>query len=153
MLYNKVMLNIFMICSIFVINTAAASNKKISFSPTYGVFIEVTANDQQVTVEIKNKNSIARERFLVATEKSLDINADDYNFDGKTDFSISHIDDGMGTYIIHQIYIYSAKKNRFIKLTPKCGDQFINVIVSKKRRMLTNSYIVDNEYKTCSMKY
>ena len=41
----------------------------------------------------------------------------------------------------------------FLALAPRCGDEFINLAVNKAKKTLTNSYIVDNKYRTCQAKY
>jgi hypothetical protein len=56
----------------------------------------------------------------------------DYNFDGYKDFSVSHIDDGMGTYTIYDVFLYSPKGNGFVAVLPRCGDMFNNILVNKK---------------------
>ena len=91
--------------------------------------------------------------IALETEKRLKISVEDYNFDGHKDFAISHVDDGMGTYQVSQVYVYSAQAEKFIPLAPKCGDEFINLAVDKARRTLTSSYVVVNKYKTCQMKF
>jgi hypothetical protein len=131
----------------------AAADGKLSFSPLCDVKAEVVANGQQVTITVRQGADVVTETIAVDTEKKLKLAVDDFNFDGHPDFVISHTDDGMGTYTISQIYSYSAKEKKFVALTPKCGDEFINVVVSKKKRTLTNSYMVDNRYKTCTMKF
>jgi hypothetical protein len=132
---------------------AAADASKLAFSPLCDVKAEVVAKDQEVTITVRHGAEVATETIQVETEKKLKLAVDDFNFDGHPDFAISHTDDGMGTYTISQIYSYSAREKKFVALTPKCGDEFINVVVSKKKRTLTNSYMVDNRYKTCTMKF
>jgi hypothetical protein len=131
----------------------AASPNTLSFAPMCGVSTDVVAIGPEVTVTVKKGSDVKTEKIQVETEKNLKLSVDDYNFDGHPDFAISHIDDGMGTYTIYQIYIYSPKENKFVLLSPKCGDEFVNMVVSKKKRTLTNSYMVENEFKTCTMKF
>lgn len=91
--------------------------------------------------------------IAIETKKPVAIKVDDYNFDGYQDFSISSIDEGMGTYRIYRIFIYSASRHEFVEIRPACGDDFINVRLTKKTRTLTNSYFSDNVIKTCTQKY
>jgi hypothetical protein len=135
------------------VSVRAASPDMLSFAPMCGVATEVVANGQEVTVTVKKGSDVTTEKIQVETEKNLKLTVNDYNFDGHSDFAISHIDDGMGTYTIYQIYAFSPKENKFNLMSPKCGDEFINVVISKKKRLLTNSYMVDNQFKTCTMKY
>lgn len=136
-----------------IASAGAASPGTLSFPPMRGVWADVVANGHEVTVTVKKGSAVSAEKIQVATEKNLKLIVNDYNFDGHPDFAISHIDDGMGTYTIYQRYIYSPKENKFNLLPPKCGDEFINVVMSRKRRTLTNSYMVDNQLRTCRVKY
>lgn len=131
----------------------AAVGNKLSFSPCCDVQAEVVADRQEVTVTVKKPGGVATETIQVETENKLKLAVGDFNFDGNSDFSISHIDDGMGTHTISEIYVYAAKEKKFLRLIPKCGDEFINVVISKKKRALTNSYVVNNGYKTCTMTF
>lgn len=132
---------------------AGDRSASIGFSPAVGVRAHVFVRDHDVDVSVVGAQGEYKETLTVETEKKLKINLEDYNFDGHMDFSISHIDDGMGTYEIFQVYVYSGKEKKFVLLTPKCGDEFINVVVSKRTRTLTNSYVLDNRNKTCKMKF
>ena len=135
------------------ISAFATAGNKLSFSPFCNVQAEVVADGQKVIVTVKKNDEIANATIEIETEKKLQLAVNDFNFDGHSDFSISHTDDGMGTYTITEIYVYTAKEKKFLRLTPKCGDEFINVVISKTKRTLTNSYVVNNRYKTCTMKF
>lgn len=126
---------------------------KLIFSPEKGIHAEITGKGQQVLVTLKVGLIATTDKIFVETERPLALAIEDYNFDGRKDFSISHIDDGMGSYTVYQIYLYIPSKRTFAPMEPKCGDQFINIRVSKKHRKLTNSYFSDNVLKTCDEKY
>lgn len=132
---------------------AGESFTELAFSPIAGVEAIVRVKGDAVELSIHGAFGDSKETIAVDTEKRLKITVEDYNFDGHPDFAISHVDDGMGTYQIYQVYVYSTKENKFVPLVPQCGDEFINLVVSKGARTLTNSYIVDNRYKTCKMKF
>ena len=78
------------------------------------------------------------------TGRSMDLTVEDYNFDGFSDFSCSHVDDGMGVYRIYQIFIYNPKTNLFDKLEipsgcyPEC-ELFCDITVNKKKKQLISS--------------
>jgi hypothetical protein len=131
----------------------AVAGNKLSFSPTSDIAATVVASGQDVKVTIKKGADLISEDIHVDTEKRLDLLSEDYNFDGYKDFSIAHLDDGMGTYTIYQIYIFSKKDGKFIAARPKCGEEFINIVLSKKKHTLTNSFFSENEIKTCTDKY
>lgn len=125
----------------------------VTFSPGAGVEASLVVSGPQVLLKVTGKQGESEETIAVETEKKLKVSIEDYNFDGHKDFAISHLDDGMGTYQIYQVYVYSAKAGKFLPLAPKCGDEFINLAVNKAKRTLTNSYMVENKYKTCQMKF
>lgn len=79
------------------------------FSPVSGIEAKIAVLDQLVNVELKNGAHSTLEEFQVETEKRLSVVVDDYNFDGLQDFSISHLDDGMGTCKIFRIYVFSVE--------------------------------------------
>lgn len=125
----------------------------VSFSPESKIFATLKINKQDVSVILTKGDLVTTETIHVDTEKTLSLEVKDYNFDGRNDFSISHIDDGMGTYRIYQIYVFSPQQKKFIPLQPKCGDEFINAVISDKKHTLTNSFFSDNQIKTCTMKF
>lgn len=127
----------------------AADPGRTEFSPAKGVQAVLTVKGQEVELNLAG----ATEMIAVETEKKLRIKVEDYNFDGYKDFAISHTDDGMGTYEISLVYVYSPKEKKFVPLAPRCGDEFINLALNKAKKTLTNSYIVDNKYRTCQAKY
>jgi hypothetical protein len=124
-------------------------NDVIKFSPAPGLEVRLQSGFQQVELSYDGHS----ETIAVDTEKPLRIKVADYNFDGHLDFSISHVDDGMGTYDLYDIYVYAPKEKKFVLLQPKCGDAFINVALAKRERALINSYMVQGRYKTCKMKF
>lgn len=125
----------------------------IRFSPASGVEANLVVRDHEVDVALTGARGSSTETIAVETEKTLKIKVEDYNFDGHKDFSVSHIDDGMGTYEIYQVYLYSDKEKKFVLLAPPCGDEFINLVLDKRAHTLINSYMVDNRYKTCKKKF
>ena len=144
---------IFSIISVAQRAAPAVSANNLSFSPDSGVRATLTLNDHEVHIILRNGQSLTTETIQVDTEKTLSLEIKDYNFDGRKDFSVSHVDDGMGTYTIYQIYVFSPQERKFVPLQPKCGDEFINVVVLDKKRTLTNSYFSNNQIKTCIMKF
>ncbi|MYN20593.1 hypothetical protein GTP81_28015 [Rugamonas sp. FT107W] len=98
----------------------------------------------EVEVSVSGAQGESKETIGVETEKNLKIKVEDYNFDGHKDFSISHVDDGMGSYDVYQVYVYSVEQRKFIPLAPQCGDEFINLVVNKRSRTLVNSYVLNN---------
>jgi hypothetical protein len=131
---------------------ASASNVRF-FSPRTGISAKLTVEKSQVTYEVSMAKHNKVDQFTVETEKPLKIDVADYNFDGYEDFSISHADDGMGIYTISSIFVYSPKEVGFLSLRPKCGDEFINVVLNKNKGTLINSYFEGNRMISCARKY
>lgn len=125
----------------------------MAFSPAKGVWAELTVKDHSVELSLASDGGSATETIAVETEKKLRVRIEDYNFGGHKDFSISHTDNGMGTYEISLVYVYTPRERKFVPLAPRCGDEFINLALDKSRRTLTNSYVVDNKYRTCQARF
>lgn len=137
----------------YVILPVAAKECEVHFSPMPGVAVKLYVKDQNVDLQVTAGESVKHERVTVETEKPLKVAIDDYNFDSYKDFSFSHTDDGMGVFDVTTIYVYSEKDGRFVLMAPDCGDEFINLRIVKEKRMLINSYVEDNRYKTCRMRF
>ena len=131
----------------------ATADSKLSFSPQYKAEAEVISKGQEIKVTAKVGLQEVTDTFTIETQKELRLAVDDFDFDGRMDFSASHTDDGMGTYLISHLYRYSARDRKFVPMAPKCGDEFINMVVSKKKRTLTNSYVFGDRYKTCTITF
>jgi len=132
---------------------ADAADSATTFSPTSGVKATLKFRDQQVEVSVTGPHGRSTETLPFATEQPLRIKVDDYNFDGHKDFSVSHVDDGKGTYDLYDIYVYAPKTGRFERLAPTCGDDFINVRLDRKRRALINTRVEDFRFTTCRMRF
>jgi len=90
--------------------------------------------------------------LAVEAETARNIVVDDFNFDGKNDFSVWYLDEGMGKYSIHRVFVYSSKQNTFVEQFPDCGDEFINLRIDKKRKRLLSTYYQKNIPRICATK-
>jgi hypothetical protein len=132
---------------------AAFSQTKTIFHPAKNIETSIEKINQTVTVTVlvdaivKSQNIITEE-----TEKEIHIKIDDFNFDGFKDFSLSHVDDGMGTYTIDRVFLYSPKDAKFIEANSKCGDGFLNLQLLKRKKMLRSTYYANNRPKLCIQK-
>lgn len=126
-----------------------ASNGWIEFSPDGRVSVALKAEGKSIFYKIYGPNFRRSREVVVDSEKKININIDDFNFDGKKDFSIWYVDDGMGVYTIHRIFMFSKKRQVFVEYFPSCGDEFIELKVDRKMRQLTSTYFEDNVPKTC----
>ncbi len=74
----------------------------------------------------------------------------DFNFDGHLDFEIWYVDEGMGKYTVHRVFVFRPESVTFTEVSPKCGDEFLNLKVNKAKRNLTSTYYVKNRAVLCS---
>jgi hypothetical protein len=128
--------------------------EETSFVPTPGSLAHISVEANLTTVTLKSGGRVSTEKIIMDTEQKITVQVADYNFDGYQDFSLSHTDDGKGTYQIYKIYVFSSATKKFEQLMPGCGDDFINVVLSKpEQRRLTNSYSSAGTWKSCTKIY
>jgi hypothetical protein len=142
-----------LMASFSVAARAGTADPATVFTPAAGVKATLTVRDQHVEVTVAGPRGRSTESLPFETEQPLRIKVDDYNFDGHEDFSVSHVDDGKGTYDLYDIYVYAPKTGRFERLAPTCGDDFINVRLDRKRRALINTRVENFRFTTCRMKF
>jgi hypothetical protein len=109
----------FLIQVLLILPVCADQNIAVSFSPEKGVAAKAHVNGQEVSLTVEGEASKITEKINIETEKALKLVVDDYNFDGHPDFSVSHLDDGMGTMLIYQIYVYSSKTKKIRSHAPQ----------------------------------
>jgi hypothetical protein len=141
------------ILGMLVAELKGATEEPVVFMPKLGIRATVVVKGAEAEYEVTDRYVKNVGATAMQTEKKVNVTIADYNFDGYKDFSLSHIDDGMGTYTKFRIFVYSPKASNFVELVPECGGEFINVVRSDKKRRLTNSYFVDHQMKSCNKKY
>lgn len=82
-------------------------------------------------------------------ENKINIEINDYNFDGVKDFSVWHMDDGMGVYKMYRVFVFDIKTEDFLEIFPDCGDEFVNLKADKVSRSLISTYFYEGEPKSC----
>lgn len=127
--------------------------KQFHFLPEGSVQAIVTVANREVSFSTRSGGLQKNSKVSINSENPAGIEIEDYNFDGFKDFSIFHVGDGQGTYLIYRIFVYSKKYKTFFEIQPKCGDEFINIKVNKNNGTVTNSYYSDNVMAGCSRKY
>ncbi|MFC7419010.1 XAC2610-related protein [Iodobacter arcticus] len=132
---------------------SAELTNPISFSPSKNAFVVVNKKNDTLLVTTTFNDTEVLQSFPIENEAALDLQVKDYNFDGYKDFSISYTDLGMGTYKIYNVYIFDYKNKKFEQLTPKCGDEFINLKIILKKKQLWSTYYSNFEPKTCKMNF
>lgn len=128
-------------------------------TPTRAEIIEFfPSGESKATIKIENNevgivnaNNLEK-KIEFDTEKPLNIEIYDYNFDKTLDFSIWHSDDGMGTHNIYRIFLYNKKTKTFSEAQSKCGDEFINIRTDKKTKTIASTIFEDNIPKLCHTK-
>ncbi|WP_448683158.1 XAC2610-related protein [Pseudomonas nicosulfuronedens] len=116
------------------------------------------SGDSKTTIKIKNNEveivngDKLEKKIEFDTEKTLNIEIYDYDFDKNLDFSIWHSDDGKGVYDIYRIFLYNKKTKTFAEAQSKCGDEFINVKIDKKTKTIASTIFEDNTPKICHTK-
>lgn len=118
-----------MLALLFHALLAIADEASIAFSPEPGIAARIEITQSSISSEISTGKDIAFEEFPLETETTTHLVVDDFNFDGKTDFSVWYLDEGMGRYSIHRVFVYSSESKAFVEKFPACGDEFLNLKV------------------------
>lgn len=147
----KVIRLLFLICG-FVSNTVGATEGTSVFSPAPGVKAIVTIDRQSLSWDVHYGTAKNQGRVDIDTEKSIHLDINDYDFSGHLGFAVWHVDDGMGSSSIYRVFTFSPTKMQFIEQGPTslCGDEFINLTVDMRRRVLLSTFWDENIPNTCA---
>jgi hypothetical protein len=129
--------------------TAPVLAEVTTFSPTKKVEATLVLEGSMLTVAVKSDAHSESRIISFQAENELDVHLDDFNFDGAKDFAVWQIDDGMGIYTIHRIFVYQPEASFFKELAPACGDDFANLLVEREKRTLLSTYWKMNEPMLC----
>lgn len=121
------------------VNSAKSIYAKVLLKNNDSLEVSVLEAGKQVNLENVN----------ISSGKENHITFEDYNRDGYKDFSIWHLDEGMGTYKIYRFFVFSPADNKFKEIKPTCGDDFVNVRI--EGHDLINMIYDDNTPKSCSI--
>lgn len=145
-----IFVRIFFASIALIYGDAFASNSAITLSPTATTRATLSINGHSVTFDVVAPKTEGHHGNIdIDTENPIHLVVDNYGFDDRKGFSIWSIDEGMGIYTIHRIFLYSETLATFVEVHPACGDQFINLEVDKKRRRFISTYYEDNVPKSC----
>lgn len=86
-------------------------------------------NDSLSVSVLDSGRILSTEDIDVSSEKKNHLIFEDYNRDGYKDFSIWHLDEGMGTHKIYRLFVFSSTEKKFKEINPVCGDDFVNIRV------------------------
>ncbi|MFC0228909.1 XAC2610-related protein [Serratia aquatilis] len=142
---------VFIFIKAILCNLALASDEVI-FNIDNQHKASMRISNRHVSYHIDDGNVNHAKEISVDTVKKINLIVGDFNFDGKKDFSIVHIDDGMGVYYIYRFFLFSVKLNDFIEIYPSCGDEFINIRIDKKKKVIMSTYYQDNQPMLCITK-
>lgn len=123
--------------------------QSLKFNPDKKSEVELSWHGSSLNVGVNSDGGYKVSEFVFETDKKLHVSLDDFNFDEVVDFAVWHTDDGMGTYTIFRVFVYDAKKGLFTEIFPSCGDEFINLMVDKKKKILESTYYDGNIPKQC----
>jgi hypothetical protein len=130
-----------------------ASSDEINFRPVDGTTVAVSVDDGKVSYAITDEKGEVDKSIDIDTESKLHLSIGDYRFDGTKGFAVSYLDEGMGVYEVYRVFAYSRKLRNFEELSPACGDEFLNLKVDSKKKVLTSTYFTENEPKICVTKF
>lgn len=144
-------IKIFLVTAMLAISIwASAADISETFAPSPGVKAVVAIKGTSLIWKVYRGNQIKQGRVDLEMEKTPHIEIGSYDFSGRLGFSVSHIDDGMGTHGIHRVFTFSPSTNDFVERAPSCGDGFVNLQVDKRRRLLKSTYWDQNVQKICT---
>lgn len=132
------------------IATTSTNAEIIGFFPSGDSKVTIKIKDNEV--EIINGDNLEK-KIEFDTGKILNIEISDYNFDGNLDFSIWHVDEGMGTYLTYRVFIFNPKSKKLIEASPSCGEEFINLNQNRKTKSLSSTYFKNNIPKFAIQSY
>ena len=133
--------------------TVPAFAKVTTFSPTKNIEATLVLDGSTLTFTVKSDAHNESRTIDFQSENELHVQIDDFNFDGAKDFAVWQIDDGMGTYDFHRIFVYQRTTGTFQELQPDCGDGFVNLRIESKRRALISTYWEMNVPKQCVTRF
>lgn len=120
-----------------------------TFYPEADVRVELLSQKTSIEYFVYSKFKEMNKEIAFDTEKTLQVNIDDYNFDGHKDIAVSHIDDGMGVFMVYRVFLYSSQIQDFEEITPDCGDQFLNLHLDNEKKAIISTYYNDNMPVLC----
>lgn len=113
----------------------------------------ISVGSGKIAFEVKSEDTTSSGYFDIDTESEIHIKVDDFNFDGNLDFDVWYFDEGMGVYTIHRIFVFEPSSRGFYEIFPRCGDQFLNLELDRKRRVLYNTFFIHNKPKRCATRF
>lgn len=136
---------------IFTNIALGCDNKVLDVNSTDGMSAKLLLKDNDsLLISVLNHGKIlSTEEIDVLSEKKNHITFEDYNRDGYKDFSVWHLDEGMGTYKVYRLFIFTPTEKKFKEIKPVCGDDFVNIRIEGEN--LINVLYDGNTPKSCAI--
>ncbi|WP_226842390.1 hypothetical protein, partial [Enterobacter cloacae complex sp. I2] len=134
---------IFIIC-VFSSVVLSCNNTYLDVNNTEGISAKICLedNDSLPVSVLGNGKILSTKDIDVSSEKKNHIIIEDYNRDNYKDFSVWHVDEGMGKFKIYRLFIFSPTENKFNEIKSTCGDDFIDIRINGE--YLINTFYDDN---------
>jgi hypothetical protein len=114
---------------------------------------KVSLTGSKITFEVKTNDTTTSGHFEIDAEAKLNLKFEDFNFDGNFDFDVWYVDEGMGVYTVHRVFVFDPSSKVFYEIFPRCGDQFFNLEISREKRVLYSTFFINNKPKRCSTRF
>jgi hypothetical protein len=140
---------VFLVLYVFTGVTLGCNNTDLDVNSTEGISARflLKDNDSLSVLLLDDGGILSTEYIDVSSEKKNHITFEDYNRDGYKDFSVWHLDEGMGVYKIYRLFIFTPAEKKFKEIKPTCGDDFLNIRTEGEN--LINVLYDDNAPKSC----
>ncbi|WP_338401018.1 XAC2610-related protein [Pseudomonas chlororaphis] len=133
--------------------TFTAFAEVTTFSPATNVETTLVLDGSTLRVAVKSEAHSESRAIEFEALNELHVQIDDFNFDGMKDFAVWQIDDGMGIYHIHRVFVFQPQTGFFEELQPDCGDGFVNLRIEKNSKALISTYWTMNVAKQCVTRF
>jgi hypothetical protein len=146
----KIILTAAFILAAFGTAASGPEEGSVTFKPCTSVEVNITASKAKIDYRVTTVGETKRTLLPLEIETQPHVEVNDFNFDGYKDFSVWYLDEGMGKYTIHRVFIYQPKSQTFVEAIPSCGEEFLNLRVNKAKRSLNSTYYSNNRPLNCS---
>lgn len=131
-----------LLCLTLLTCASVTAEPTANFQPCSKVAVDVTVSKSSIDYAVTTSGTETKKSVRLDIEVKPHLELSDFNFDGLQDFPVWYLDEGMGKYTIHRVFIYESKSGDFIEAAPRCGDEFLNLKVNEIKRELIS--FIDN---------
>lgn len=127
-----------------------AFDKHVTFSPSADIRVSVGVSNEALEYSVvKSGEVFGIVKIQMEVESEPHLSVEDFDFDGHLDFSSWNVDEGMGTFTIHRVFLFDPDTSGFVEAGPSCGDEFVNLGVDHSRRLLISTVFHGGEPMRC----